>query len=305
MGFINFASNNVAARNFLLAPTGQTVALGQACVSGIYTYFFGTARMYRFTANSALTTSSAAANAPQGCCEGTGGRVVLFLQNLGFYTSDDNGASWTLRQSVVASISGMAHNGSGRIVAQVSLSSTTWVSNDNGTTWSSSVNIGTATNNAAVSQSLRYFASLGRFVRCGQTGQIATSVDGVTWTPQNIGAANTVQCVEFFNNSYYFGTTGGQIWRSTDNLGSFQLIPSTDIFYNSTSGSTVPQFTTFAVLNNVLYSATPASEIMFSTNGSTFQSVPVGATGTTSACAINNGNIYWTNGLNILRTLGS
>lgn len=303
MGFINFASSNVSARNFSTTFTGQVNALSMSCISGIYTYFFGSNRMYRFNANNALTTTSAVSGAPQGCCEGTGGRVVLFVQNQGFYTSDNNGVSWTLRQAAAAtSISGMAHNGSGRIVAQVSLSSTSWVSDDNGTTWSSNTNLSSANNNAALQKSLRYFPSIGRFIRVGLAGAIATTVDGVTWTPINTGAANTILSVEFFNNTFYFGTSGGQIWRSTDNLATFANLDPSNLPYNTNSGSTIPAFGLMEVFNNALYVASSA-ELMYSTDGTKFFPVTIPASVTMQTCNVNNNTLYFNNGSNILRSL--
>jgi len=303
MGFFSFAKSIIDKLNFLAVPLVNSAQLRVGFLGSAGFYFMGdTGRCFRIRENNVSMLTLPAAATVNAACEVAGGRIVIFLQNLGFYTSDDSGASWTLRQAAAVSMGGIAFGG-GVITAQQSLSSTGWRSLDNGTTWSSAVNIAQATSNASISQSIVYYSSIKKFIRVGGAGFIATSSDGLTWAAVATGAANTVISQGEFLGSFYFGTTGGEIFRSSD-LVNFSQVLQNGMAFGILSGTAPPQITNFALLNNDLYYFTSVGQIAYSSDGVSFD-LCTSMAGSVSAVASNNNYLYLCSGAGIFRSMVS
>lgn len=164
------------------------------------------------------------------------------------YTSPD-GFTWTLRldsSTANAYFWGLAHNGSGRVVA-VGQANNRAVSTDGGLNWTTGTALASGTNTL---NDLVYSSSAGLFITVGINGTAATSTDGVTWTAATTGESfiALVGVGVSGGTTYIFGG-GGVILTSSDNT-TFARVPN---YFSTAANITNPGLAALRAMDGKLY----------------------------------------------------
>lgn len=214
--------------NSIAAPGGTQLLIASRTSAGP---LFSTC--YRATGDGTSWSTVAMPSVQQWTRLAVGGSRVLASINPAaasttYATSDDDGATWTVRAWPASAV-----------IFDVAYGNGVWVAaRQGGTSWYSADGV----NWTAITGSLQFYGVAfgnGVFVGMGTSGQVYTSTDGIAWTQMSGLAINSLvlttankrhRSTLIFANGAFFavGNEGSGIGYTSASMGSWQLLRSTD-----------------------------------------------------------------------------